>query len=151
MQPCCSPSLAPTGPPRHRAVGPPPFCVPASPLSLPADTPQRHIRGTSPELQCPWLKLCSQLGNRTVAKGKSDLSSKIIASRWLLIKKLICTNGQEESAILFPAGCSYRVTEWFWVEGTVKTTSFQHLPQARTPSTRPEWAWSEPHPIWPCE
>lgn len=48
----------------------------------------------------------SEWENGTVAKEKSDLSSKIIASRWFLIKKFICINGQEESGILLPAGCT---------------------------------------------
>lgn len=46
-----------------------------------------------------------------MAKEKSDLSSKIIASRWVLIEKSFSTNGQEESGILFPAGCTLRESQ----------------------------------------
>lgn len=45
---CCSPTLTPTRPLHHCAVGPSLLCVPASPLSLPADTLQRHTQRDQP-------------------------------------------------------------------------------------------------------
>lgn len=106
-QPCCFPTLTPY----HTTV----LWGHSSSVFLPhlsvpcKHSIETHSEGPALSSSVHWLQLCSQ--DRTLwsvsvmycGKGKIRLSSKIIASRWFLTEKPICTNGQEESGILLPA------------------------------------------------